>query len=180
MDADDLMEAKVYVGTYRKYNEGSIEGKWLDLSDYIDKEDFDEACTELHKNEEDPEFMFQDWESIPEGLISESWISETVFELIHKANEITDFDAFLSFLDFTGYSLEDEDLSYLVQKFRDSFYGRFMNEETFASLLVEDGSFGDIPENIKNYLNYGSIATDLFITDYYYDNETNSVFYRNY
>lgn len=180
MDADDLMEAKVYVGTYKKYNEGSIEGKWLDLSDYIDKADFYEACADLHEDEEDPEFMFQDWEGIPEGLIGESWISETVFELIHKANDITDFDAFLSFMDFTGYSLEDEDLSYLVQKFRDSFFGRFINEETFASLLVEDGTFGNIPENIKNYLDYGSIANDLFITDYYYDNETNSVFYRNY
>lgn len=180
MDADDLMEAKVYVGTYKKYNEGSIEGKWLDLFDYIDKADFYEACADLHKDEEDPEFMFQDWEGISEGLIGESWISETVFELIHKASEITDFDAFLSFMDFTGYSLEDEDLSYLVQKFRDSFYGRFINEETFASLLVEDGTFGNIPENIKNYLDYGGIANDLFITDYYYDNETNSVFCRNY
>ena len=68
MDADDLMEAKVYVGTYRKYNEGSIEGKWLDLADYTDKADFYEACADLHKDEQGPEFMFQDWEGIPVGL----------------------------------------------------------------------------------------------------------------
>lgn len=180
MDADDLIEAKIYVGTYKKYNEGSIEGKWLELSDYIDKDDFYEACADLHSDEDDAEFMFQDWEGIPDGLIGESWLSETVFELIDKANQINDFDAFLSFLDFTGYSLEDEELNYLIEKFKDSFYGRFINEESFASLLIEDGYFGEIVENIKSYLDYGSIANDLFVTDYYYDNETNAVFYRNY
>ncbi len=180
MDAEDLQEAKVYVGTYKKYNEGSIFGKWLDLSDYADKDEFYDDCRELHEDEEDPEFMFQDWEYIPDGLIGESWISETVFELIHKATEINDFDAFLSFIDFTGYSLEDEELNYLVQKFIDSFYGRFINEETFASLLIEDGIFGDIPDSIKSYLDYSHIANDLFITDYYYDDETNAVFCRNY
>ena len=30
---------------------------------------------ELHKDEEDAEYMFQDWENVPEGLIDESWIS---------------------------------------------------------------------------------------------------------
>ena len=44
MDADDLLEAKIYVGTYRKYNEGSLFGKWLTLSDYSDKDEFYEAC----------------------------------------------------------------------------------------------------------------------------------------
>ena len=57
-----LSEAKVYVGTYGKYNNGSLSGAWLDLSDYSDKEEFYEACRELHKDEEDAEYMFQDWD----------------------------------------------------------------------------------------------------------------------
>ena len=48
------------------YNNGSLFGAWLDLSDYSDKEDFYEACRELHKDEEDAEYMFQDWENVPE------------------------------------------------------------------------------------------------------------------
>ena len=48
-------------------------------SDYSDKEEFYEACRELHKDEEDAEYMFQDWENVPEGLIDESWISENFF-----------------------------------------------------------------------------------------------------
>lgn len=60
MEAVTLSEARVYVGTYAKYNSGSLFGKWLDLSDYSDKD------------EQEPEFMFQDYENIPETLISES------------------------------------------------------------------------------------------------------------
>ena len=81
MEAATLSEARVYVGTYGKYNNGSLFGAWLDLSDYSDKEDFYEACRELHKDEEDAEYMFQDWENVPENLIGESWISENFFTL---------------------------------------------------------------------------------------------------
>ena len=56
---ENISEARIYVGTYAKYNDGSIEGKWLDLSDYSDKEEFYEACRELHKDEEDPESEYQ-------------------------------------------------------------------------------------------------------------------------
>ena len=72
--------AKIYVGTYRKYNDGSIKGKWLDLSDYLDADEFYTACKELHKDESDPEFMFQDWENIPENFICESSLDEDFWE----------------------------------------------------------------------------------------------------
>ena len=55
MEAVTLSEARVYVGTYNKYNNGSLFGKWLDLSDYSDKDEFLEACRELHKDDQDPE-----------------------------------------------------------------------------------------------------------------------------
>ena len=30
----------IYVGTYAKYNNGSIEGAWVDMTEIEDKEDF--------------------------------------------------------------------------------------------------------------------------------------------
>ncbi len=66
--------AAVYVGTYHKYNTGSIAGAWLKLADYKDKNDFIRACRELHRDERDPELMFQDSENIPSWMISESSI----------------------------------------------------------------------------------------------------------
>ena len=51
MEAVTLSEARVYVGTYARYNNGSLFGKWLDLSDYSDKDEFLEAwnCTRTSK-----------------------------------------------------------------------------------------------------------------------------------
>jgi len=51
------VQPRIYVGTYAKYNSGSIKGQWLNLKDYSDKDDFLAACRELHKDESDPEFM---------------------------------------------------------------------------------------------------------------------------
>lgn len=52
MEAVTLSEARVYVGTYARYNNGSLFGKWLDLSDYSDKDEFLEGagnCTRTSK-----------------------------------------------------------------------------------------------------------------------------------
>lgn len=78
--ADPLSGARVYVGTYAKYNSGSLNGKWLTLSDYKDRSEFYAACRELHKDETDPEFMFQDWEGVPSWMIGESHIDAEVWE----------------------------------------------------------------------------------------------------
>lgn len=81
------MTTKIYVGTYAKYNNGSISGDWLTLSDYADKDEFLAACAELHSDEEDPEFMFQDFDGETFGMASEGHIDETLFELVNSLDE---------------------------------------------------------------------------------------------
>ena len=49
-DIKNKIEPSIYVGTYEKYNNGSIAGKWLKLNDYEDISAFYKACTELHKD----------------------------------------------------------------------------------------------------------------------------------
>lgn len=78
-EENPLDGARVYVGTYHKYNSGSIAGKWLSLADYANREEFYAACRELHKDEADPEFMFQDWEGVPSWMIGESHIDAEVW-----------------------------------------------------------------------------------------------------
>ena len=77
--------ARVYVGTYGKYNNGSLFGKWLDLSDYNTYGDFLKACKQLHKGERDPEFMIQDSEGFPDGLSCMEWLSEQDFNDVKLA-----------------------------------------------------------------------------------------------
>ncbi len=73
---------QVYVGTYGKYNSGSIEGKWLNLEDYKSLEEFLEAAKELHKDESDPELMFQDSMNFPEQYYGESYIKPELWDWI--------------------------------------------------------------------------------------------------
>ena len=84
-----LNKVSVYVGTYKKYNEGNIFGEWLTLGDYINYEEFIKACKDLHEDEEFPELMFQDWEvpEIFEDLIHKEGISRKLF-LIKRQDEM--------------------------------------------------------------------------------------------
>ena len=54
METMDLSEARIYVGTYAKYNEGSLRGKWIDLSDCYDQDEFMEDATNSTKTRKNP------------------------------------------------------------------------------------------------------------------------------
>ena len=167
MEAVTLSEAQIYVGTYAKYNNGSIFGKWLDLSDYSDKDAFLEACRELHKDEQDPEYMFQDYENVPESLISESWLSEKFFEVrdaIEKLSE-TQQEAFFVWCDHHNSDISEEDADDLVSSFEDDYQGEYKDEEDYACEIVEQCY--DLPEFAKTYFDYSAFARDLFMTDYW-------------
>ena len=140
METATLSEARVYVGTYGKYNNGSLFGAWLDLSDYADKEEFYEACRELHKDEEDAEFMFQDYENIPENLISESWISGNFFTLRDAVEKLgdTEQEAFFVWCNYKSHDLSEEDADDLVRHFWDEYQGQYDDEEDFAYRIVEE------------------------------------------
>ena len=45
METMDLSEARIYVGTYAKYNNGSLQGEWVELSDFYDLDGFMERCS---------------------------------------------------------------------------------------------------------------------------------------
>lgn len=72
--------ARVYVGTWKKYNEGNLAGAWLDLTKYVNYQEFLKACYNLHSDEKDPELMIQDAE-LPDGhsLSSNEWLYEDDF-----------------------------------------------------------------------------------------------------
>lgn len=79
---------RVYVTSYRKYNEGTLTGGWVTLNNYKTPEDFWAACRKLLRNERDPEFMFPDYE-VPDflgGLITESSIdTDAIWEYLNNA-----------------------------------------------------------------------------------------------
>jgi antirestriction protein len=134
------MEAKIYVGTYGKYNGGSLYGQWLDLTYYSDKEEFYEACKELHAKEYDPEYMFQDYDGIlhkfPSDWLSESYISDEVFDFIEAfGDDEKKGEAFLDWVKYAGYR---GSFSYLISHFEEAYEGEYDSPEEYAEYITEE------------------------------------------
>ncbi|ELY6169644.1 antirestriction protein ArdA [Cronobacter sakazakii] len=149
----------VYVGTYHKYNCGSIFGKWFDLTDFEDEDEFHDACRQLHANEPDPEFMFQDWEGIPSQFASESSVDWTFIEAYKRAKDEGRDAAFIAWADYTG------ECDY--NAFDDAYRGEAESEEDFAQQHVEDcGLLSEVPDTLRSYFDYEAYARDLFSSGY--------------
>ena len=174
---------KIYVGTYAKYNNGSIDGKWITISDYNTYEEFVDACRELHSDEKDPEFMVQDYENFPRRWYHEGGLpSEEEFDKINEYYMMDDGDkeAYEAFLDL---NLWDDDS---IETFQEKYEGHFNTPEDFGVHAVEN--FG-MPENAEYYIDYEAFGRDLTMDwhrgdedekdaegepedpDYYYDSE---------
>ena len=145
-------EPRVYVGTYGKYNNGSIRGAWLNLADYADKDAFYAACAELHKDEHDPELMFQDHEGIPEGMISESSIEDSLWDWL----ALDDDDR-----ELLAVYRSDVDQAGTIDQARDAFMGTFDSEEDWAERYLEDtGLLKEVPESLRGYIDYEKYVRD--------------------
>jgi antirestriction protein len=154
---------RIYVGTYAKYNNGSIDGRWLDLDDYADADEFYEACKELHKDEEDPELMFQDWEGIPDRLADECMDVAKVYEYREKLEKVHDPDAFNVWVNHYG----DDDVS----NFEDAYQGEWDSQRSFADNLADELGYYKAMEDAglsSYYFDLDAFARDLFISDYTY------------
>ena len=172
---------KIYVGTYAKYNDGSIDGKWIDLTEYNTYEEFVDACRELHKDEKDPEFMVQDYENFPEKWYHEAGLpTEEEFDKINEFYMMDDSkkEAYEVFVNYTGLdSIED---------FEEAYEGQFDSPQDFGYYAIDTWGIPDDPES---YIDYEAFGRDLTMDwhqgdpdetdaegepedpDYYYDSD---------
>ena len=156
MERYDLSEARIYVCTYAKYNEGSLRGKWIDLSECFDQDEYV------------PELMFQDWENIPEELIDEGHLHENFFELRDELENLDGMNvsAFWIWVENTGKDLT-ESVYYLMRQFNSAFVGRYVNKEEFAREMV--GMEHELSEFAERYFNYEKYAEELFDEGYWFE-----------
>ena len=168
MERYDLSEARIYVGTYAKYNEGSLRGKWIDLSDCYDQDEFMEVCHELHQDEEEPELMFQDWENIPEAFIDEGHLDSNFFELRDELENVDGMNvsAFWIWVENTGKDLT-ESVYYLMRQFNSAFVGRYVSKEEFAREMVSMEH--ELSEFAERYFDYDKYADELFDEGYWFE-----------
>lgn len=146
----------IYCGTYAKYNAGSIAGRWLNLEDYSNADAFLAACLELHKDEHDPELMFQDFQNFPKAFYSESPDKERL-ERLYAWLELDDDDREL----LTVYQEHVNDAGD-IDAAREAFAGKGYETEAAwaADFLEETGALAEIPEDLARYFDYESYARD--------------------
>lgn len=155
-DINDKNTPKVYVGTYAKYNNGSIAGAWIDLSEIDDVNEFYDTIKELHKDESDPEYMYQDAENLPPNTYSESgmeWPSLIAYaKLDEEEKELVDAYLGAGGGDITEDILEEaqDRLAYTHDQSYSSNYSSFAEQVGYQ--MAED--FGDIPEHLRGYIDY--------------------------
>ena len=163
--ADLCNRCGLYVGTYHKYNCGSLAGAWLDMETFDTAEEFFAVCRELHADEHDPEFMLQDYTGIPECLYGESMGAAEIENIIEYAN-LTDeeqwmFDAYDKVEGFVGKKMSvDEFLS----EAKDCCMGEFNTFEDFANQLADETieAYQDkIPEFFTLYFDYEAHARSM-------------------
>lgn len=150
---------KLYVGTYGKYNAGSIAGAWLSLLDYDTIEEFFAACRELHKDEADPEFMFQDYDGEDFGLYSECGLSEKLFALVHAVyNSTWSEDVVAAYVSLFNPDLDDiEDLDNLIS---DRYCGEFDSNYDLGVYMADMVGCLEIPDNVAPYFDYEAYGRD--------------------
>ena len=152
----------LYCGTYAKYNNGSINGKWLKLGDYADATEFWTACEQLHADESDPEFMFQDFEGFPKSLYNESMNTPDIEKIIEYAKLDEDDRTLVDEYEDAMGSLPDD-----LETARDSYETElesFNHEREYGEYVVEQGLFEvDMNSPIATYIDYESLGRDCLM-----------------
>lgn len=154
---------KLYVGTYAKYSEGSNEGAWLTLNDYDTLDDFLEACKELHKEEQDPELMFQDHDGPTFGLYSECSCSQELFNAVKAMDLAEDEDiepdameAFLELFNVADCDAPEE----IINKFNEHYWGYFDSYWDLGYYCAVDCQGLNIPSEIEPYFDFEAYGRD--------------------
>ena len=142
----------VYVGTYAKYNDGSLFGMWVDMVKCGDYDTFMD-------DEEDPELMYQDYECFPGAWYSESGIDEDTFDKIMEYADMDedDMEAYEEFVDSFGNDSFDS--------FKERYMGKWDSEKDFAEHIVDECyNLDDMMGHLASYFDY---EADYYFTDGY-------------
>ena len=139
----DTNSPKIYVADLEAYNNGRLVGTWLDLTDYSDADELQEAIQELLDKWGVEEYAIHDTENIPSSMYSEYMGARDFEELYTMIDIANDKD------------LPLEVVQDIVSQFDESaveeFYGKYDSAEDFAEQLVDDIGI-DSFSNFESYL----------------------------
>ena len=143
----------VYVGTYRKYNNGSLRGAWVNLSEFSTKSEFYDHIQKLHADEDDPEYMFQDYENFPSCFYGESWLDDRLWQWL----ELDDNSRQVCTVYF-----EQVNQQATIEEALENYHGTFESKESYAREFLEDcGSLSNLSEELRWFFDFEAYADNL-------------------
>lgn len=147
----------LYVNTYAKYNAGDSDaGDWLYPADYDTRDDFFDACFELHADENDPEIMFQVKENLPDELYDESDFSEEAFDFAEAMRDYSQSGYYPVGAMFAYCSLEN---TWDRQAFEDRYAGEYDSDEDFVLEAYFSGDTDNVDdETADRYIDYRKLG----------------------
>lgn len=158
-----------------------------DISDYDNKEEYQEAIEEFEEALEDElqnykdDIEFSDLDNFLE-IISENGSFNTdckdledIENLVSEMEEISSTDDWRAILAI--YNNVTSDLTQAIEIFNsgDFYWFADMDMEDVVDYQIDNGIWGEIPSNIRNYLDLEAMARDLSHDGYSYDDEANGV-----
>ena len=149
----------IYVGTYYKYScKNSLYGLWIDLTTFDEYDELCDFCRRLHCDENDPEFMVQDFENYPKSLYHEGGLPTA--EEFERINEFAALDenkkeAYEIFLDNYNENAT-------IEEFEERYEGKYDSGEDFAEYLCEEcGYFKNLPQWLQCCIDYSAVWRSL-------------------
>ena len=146
-----MEEMRVYIANLGKYNEGELVGDW-----FTPPVDFDEMAERIGLNDRYEEYAIHDYElpfEIDEYTPIEevNRLCEMVEELDYPLNEVID-DLLCHFCSVEElYDHKDDIIQYPCDNMVDVAY----------HLIDECGVLGEIPDRLRNYIDYEAFARDI-------------------
>ena len=141
---------KVYVSTYKKYNEGRLTGAWIEFDD---EDELLEKANALHADEPESEreLMYQDFEDFPRQCYGESGLKSILWDWARLSDYDKDIVA-----TYWQENSSNDDVRYIL----DHFVGIYDSEEEYAQEQIEIQGVFDKHPNLACYFDYKAYAAN--------------------
>lgn len=113
---------EICVETRLSIESGNYDGTWFYLADYSNLSEFFTDCASWFCEEDNPEYIYDAWENIPDCLIGREWICPNIFEIRDALQSLDDelVDAFVNWCKLYGWDIATDDPYKLIIDFQSS------------------------------------------------------------
>ena len=156
-------EIKIVIGSWGSYNEcneRALGSAWLDLADYSDWEEIEEALTEqgFEIDGIDEELFIQDIDNFPSDAANWDYMHpQRLFHILHEAEVLDDahkYDTLMAFLEVRDFrEFEDRVERYGASWDDDIYIYRNYDWDDYGREMFENCGY-QIPESLIGYFDF--------------------------